>query len=200
MCDVHLCLQGCPEFKKLKWGPPTYFDLLEHCFHNVAVDGSTAFVPGQDEEEEFNEDDEQEDEEEEVQETEYNPMSSSGHKRGSSMSTKSTADSPVKKSKSPMVKVMRQYLNMSAKQSAQRTQYLKKLGSKQEHAEAKLDDSIKQAQQLAKQAGLGESSPEFYAVSHICKDEALMKFFINLETTDGRVAFLRRYCKEKNLD
>ncbi|WVZ60458.1 hypothetical protein U9M48_010475 [Paspalum notatum var. saurae] len=115
-------------------------------------------------------------------------MSSSGRKRGSSTSTRSTADSPVKKSKSPMLKVMKQYLNMSATQSAQRNLYLKQLGRKQEAAEARLEESIIQAQQLAKQAGLDESSSEFYAVSHICKDEALLKFFINLETAlDGQL-------------
>ncbi|WVZ61623.1 hypothetical protein U9M48_011471, partial [Paspalum notatum var. saurae] len=150
--------KGCLELNKLKWGPPEYFDLLEHCFHDVAVDGSK-------DEEELNEDEEQKNEVEELRETENSPMSSSGQKRGSSTSTRSTADSPVKKSKSPM---------------------LKKLGSKQEVAEAKLEDSIKQAQQLAKQAGLDESSSEFYAVSHICKDEALLKFFINMETSEGR--------------
>ncbi|KAJ1256461.1 hypothetical protein BS78_K021000 [Paspalum vaginatum] len=194
--------KGCPEFKKLKWGPPEYFDLLEHCFHDVAVDGSSAFVPGQEEDEALYEDEAQENEEveEELQGTQNSPMSSNGHKRASGTSTRSTADSPIKKSKSPMLKVMKQYLHMSARQSAERNLFLKKLGSKQETAEAKLENAIKKAQQLAKQAGLDESSPEFYAVSHICKDEALMKFFINMETSEGRVAFLRRYYKEKNLD
>jgi hypothetical protein len=160
------------------------------------------FVPGQEEDEAFYEDEAQgyEEEEEELQGTENSPMSSSGHKRSSSTSTRSTADSPIKKSKSPMLKVMKQYLHMSARQSAERNLFLKKLGSKQETAEAKLEDAIKKAQQLAKQAGLDESSSEFYAVSHICNNEALMKFFINMETSEGRVAFLRRYCKEKNLD
>ncbi|WVZ95146.1 hypothetical protein U9M48_040947 [Paspalum notatum var. saurae] len=113
-------------------------------------------------------------------------MSSSGHKRASSTSTRSTADSPIKKRQSPMLKVMKQYLSMSARQSAQRNMFLKELGGKKETAEAKLEDAIKKAQQLAKQAGLDESSPEFYAVSHICKDEALIKFFINMETAEGR--------------
>jgi hypothetical protein len=178
--------QGCPEFKKLKWGPPEYFDLLEHCFHDVAVDGSSAFVPGQEEDEALYEDEAQgyEEEEEELQGTENSPMSSSGHKRASSTSTRSTADSPIKKSKSPMLKVMKQYLHMSARQSAERNLFLKKLGNKQKNAEVKLEAAIKKAQQLAKQAGLDESSPEFYAVSHICKDEALMKFFINMETSE----------------
>ncbi|PUZ43141.1 LOW QUALITY PROTEIN: hypothetical protein GQ55_9G638600 [Panicum hallii var. hallii] len=192
-------IKGCPEFKKLKWRPPEYFDLLEHCFHDVAVDGSSEFVPGQEEDEALYEDEAQgnEEEEEELQGTENSPMSSSGHKRARSTSTRSTADSPIKKSKSPMLKVMKQYLHMSTRQSAERNLFLKKLGNKQENAEAKLEAAIKKAQQLAKQAGLDESSPEFYAVSHICKDEALMKFFINMETSEGRVAFLRRYCKEK---
>ncbi|KAJ1260731.1 hypothetical protein BS78_10G255000, partial [Paspalum vaginatum] len=189
--------QGWPTASNDWWDTKT-----KRCFHDVAVDGSSAFVPGQEEDEALYEDEaqENEEEEEELQGTENSPMSSSGHKRASSTSTRSTADSPIKKSKSPMLKVMKQYLHMSARQSAERNLFLKKLGSKQETAEAKLENAIKKAQQLAKQAGLDESSPEFYAVSHICKDEALMKFFINMETSEGRVAFLRRYCKEKNLD
>ncbi|WVZ91998.1 hypothetical protein U9M48_038097 [Paspalum notatum var. saurae] len=150
-----------------------------------AVDGSSAFVPGQEEDEALYEDEAQENEEEELQGSENSPMSSSGHKKASSTSTRSSADSPIKKSKSPMLKVMKQYLHMSARQSAERNLFLKKLGSKQETAEAKLEDAIRKAQQLAKQPRLDEISPEFYAVSHICKDEALMKFFINMETSEG---------------
>ncbi|WVZ94828.1 hypothetical protein U9M48_040672 [Paspalum notatum var. saurae] len=108
-------IKGCLEFKKLKFGPPEYFDLLEQCFHDVAVDGSTAFVSGEEEEQEIDETEQQEneEEEEELPKNENSPMSSSGMKRGSSTSTRSTADSPIKKSKSPMLKALDGQLDSS---------------------------------------------------------------------------------------
>lgn len=59
--------------------------------------------------------------------------------------------------------------------------------------------NIKLAHQLAKDDGIVEDSVEFFAVSLICKKSELRKFFIDMETTAGRVAFLKRYVKMQKL-
>ncbi|KAI4971609.1 hypothetical protein ZWY2020_002523 [Hordeum vulgare] len=37
-----------PYLRKLQWGPPANEELLEQLFRGYIVDGSTAFVPGDD--------------------------------------------------------------------------------------------------------------------------------------------------------
>ncbi|RLM58300.1 U3 small nucleolar RNA-associated protein 25-like isoform X2 [Panicum miliaceum] len=85
---------------------------MEEMFQDVIVDGSTSFIAGQDAEEEEPEDepedDPAEDPAEQFQDLDQSPMSTNSHKRSSSVSTESTATSPSKKSKSPMVMMMRE--------------------------------------------------------------------------------------------
>ena len=68
-------------------------------FQGVAVDGSSSCIPGEAEPEEEESAFEQEDDD-----IGQSPMSTNSHKRASSTST--TATSPERKTKSPMVKIM----------------------------------------------------------------------------------------------
>ncbi|GJN04601.1 hypothetical protein PR202_ga22164 [Eleusine coracana subsp. coracana] len=101
--------KGHHEWKKLKYGPPKYLPLLEQIFEGVAVDGSTSFVAGQD----FIEAEEDFQEEPDVFEhPQESPMSSGSQKRASSTSTTSTTGtSPVKKSKSLVIKMIREFFS-----------------------------------------------------------------------------------------
>jgi hypothetical protein len=108
-------VQKHPEWKKLRWGPPEYLPELEQIFEGVAVDGSTSCVPGQSNIDDHRAPMEHEDEDsgfEDMEATmEQSPMSSNSRKRASTTST--TAESPSKKSKSPMVKMMKDYISFS---------------------------------------------------------------------------------------
>ena len=82
---------------KLKYDAPPYLVELEEMFHGNTVDGTTAYIPGQD----FYEADEdaEDDGGEDADDFGGTPMSTS--------STISTGASPVKKTRSPMVRIMK---------------------------------------------------------------------------------------------
>ncbi|KAG8065682.1 hypothetical protein GUJ93_ZPchr0004g39919 [Zizania palustris] len=94
--------QKKPYLKKLQCGPPANEDLLDQLFRGYTVDGSTTFVPG---------DDHYQEEEEQVEEDQATPTSSNNQwnrkNKISSSGTTSTCSSPLKKSKSPMVKIVK---------------------------------------------------------------------------------------------
>ncbi|KAI5001764.1 hypothetical protein ZWY2020_026414 [Hordeum vulgare] len=82
-----------PDVRKFKGGNPEYLDMLIELFQGVAVDGSSAYVPlDEDDEEEYDVADDG---------NEESPMSTTSKKRGSSGGEQS-ASSPGKKHKSPM--------------------------------------------------------------------------------------------------
>ena len=118
-------MQKHPDWKKLRHGPPEYIPMLEHIFDGVVVDGSSSFVPGYtNANDQEHEEPEQEMPKQELPpEYTHSPMSTSSRKRTSSTST--TTSSPSKKTKSPMVKMMKEYLSFSSKQQAERNQYFK---------------------------------------------------------------------------
>ncbi|XP_066361103.1 uncharacterized protein [Miscanthus floridulus] len=100
--------EGHSEWKKLRWGWPEYLDQLEQIFHGVAVNGSTSFVVGHSNLEDQRAPLEQE-EEEATEDIDRSPMSTNSCKRASSTST--TCSSPGKKTKSQVVRMMREYMS-----------------------------------------------------------------------------------------
>lgn len=99
--------KGKPWLKKLKYGHPPYLDEFEEMFHGNTVDGTSVYIPGQDfyEIEENDEDNGGHD----ADDVGGTPMSTSTHSlKRPSWSTTSTCTSPNKKSKSPMVRIMKQ--------------------------------------------------------------------------------------------
>ena len=120
-------MQKHPDWKKLRWGPPEYLPELEQIFEGVAVDGSTSCVAGQSNIDDHRAPMEHEDEDNGFEDMEapmeQSPMSSNSRKRASRTST--TAESPSKKSKSPMVRMMKDYISFSSKNAAERNEYLK---------------------------------------------------------------------------
>ncbi|XP_072147984.1 uncharacterized protein [Setaria viridis] len=182
--------EGHPDWKKLRSRPPKYLPMLEQIFEGVAVDGSSSYVAGQSNLDDQRAPVDQEAEEDGFEENEQSPMSSNSRKRASSTST--TGSSPSKKTKSPMVKMMKEYLSFSSKQQAERNQYFKHACTEKQDRKAQLSTSIKHVQQLVLECGLDETSPEYYVVSQICKDDCIREFFINMTTTEGGLAFLRR--------
>lgn len=175
--------------------------MLEQIFQGVAVDGTTAYVPGQasrhDDEEDYEDNDE-------VQEVfqEDSPNTSGSQKRSSSSRT--TATSPRKKSKSPIVRIFSQFLAMNKKQSDERTQFLQQQAAleaeEKRRKEAKKQGDLDHLKQLALEAGVRKGGVEWYALGYLCKDEAMTNLFMDCETEQARVEFLRRFCRDYNLD
>ncbi|KAE8789090.1 hypothetical protein D1007_36779 [Hordeum vulgare] len=79
-----------PNLKKFRKGNPEYIGLLHEMFHEVAVDGTSAYVPGPEDDTKANDDDDDA--------ADGSPMSINTRKRGtSSVDFRSTASSPLKK-------------------------------------------------------------------------------------------------------
>jgi len=97
----------------------------------LGVDGSTAFVPGDDYGEDEGQDAWPQEEEEEFQAT-PSPMgrsSSTQRSKRSFASTSSTLTSPVKKSKSPMVKIVKDIANTFKESVTVNTKQIQKRAS-----------------------------------------------------------------------
>jgi len=116
-------------------GNPEYMDMLIELFQGVAVDGTTAYFPGDEEEEEPDAEEFSVDEGF-VQPSSArlsgddgfnnSPMSTSSRKRGSS-SCDTTATSPGKKSKSPVVKLVRGFMQKFSIESEKSNQLIAEL-------------------------------------------------------------------------
>lgn len=142
---------------------------MEEIFEQVAVDGSSACIPG-----EIIGDgiDEVEDQEEDGKE--YSPMSVSARKRASSTTT--TATSPTKKTKSPMVKVLKGILE----------------NFKEESSADKLAKSMKKALQLAVQSGAPEDSIEYFMATNLFVKAENRKASFNFTTKEARLIWSKR--------
>ncbi|RLN13649.1 hypothetical protein C2845_PM09G17420 [Panicum miliaceum] len=142
----------------------------------MAVDGSSAYFPG--------DGDEDEDGGEEgfvqpgaegfVQPNEgfeNSPMSTNNRKRGSSTAEQSTASSPGKKSKSPVGKLMRGLLNTFSTDSEKSTQLMTELvnrkGNPKENKKSNiLSEELTQCQRLAIKCGATECTVEYFCATH----------------------------------
>nr|XP_034591684.1 uncharacterized protein LOC117853424 [Setaria viridis] len=200
------------ECKKFRYGVPHYIDHLEEMFCDVVVDGSTSFVAGCEEEEDQDVDDVGEDDQYGtdgfVNAYEDSPVSDTNKKRGSSTITKSTATSPGKKSKSPLMKMVSslvEKLTTSDKDdNLLRTvgeNIATSLNEKRQRLNPiqEMGQSVKKCQQLALESGATPESVEFYACRHLFKDPYEREFFCNIPTPEGRLRYLKRFCKENNL-
>ncbi|KAJ1282658.1 hypothetical protein BS78_03G068800, partial [Paspalum vaginatum] len=165
--------QNKPKCKKPKWGATEYLDELHEMFHDILVDGFTSYIPGQ---EEF----------------------SNSRKRSSSHSTRSSAISPSKKSKSPMVNMMKQWMDNWSCAKEETNKILKqrlqdKLAKKNNPA-----SSVKKCQELALECEAAPDSIEFFACAQIFREEYKREFFSNIPTPEARMVFLKRWCQAQN--
>nr|TKV97015.1 hypothetical protein SEVIR_9G468200v2 [Setaria viridis] len=198
------------ECKKFKYGVPEYMDQLEEIFHEVVVDGSTSFIPGAEDKEPGEEDEElpgepgEEDEELPGEQgfpfdCDDSPISTNSRKRVSSTSTRSTATSPGKKSKSPIVQVMDKMLNKWVESDAMHHKILKKKVDEKATKEMKERAELKKCQELALECGAAPDSLEYYACLNIFKDGMHREFLCNIPSPEARLIFLRRWCEEHKM-
>ena len=171
------CVQGNSHWKKLKKGPPDHEDLLQQLFGGIIVDGSGACAPGEElGVDEFAADD---------NETYTSTPSSSVSKRPSHRASDSTATSPKKRTKNPMVKVM-QGIHETLKNNCRISERIM-LG---EH----LDEQIKEVLQIAVRCGAREGSVEHFMATELFKKAENRATFKAFETDEGRLLWLKRHC------
>jgi hypothetical protein len=198
-------LQGHPEWKKLKNGWPEYMDELDQMFDGVAVDGSSAYIPGQivDVDDEDNGGAEEEGAELLDDHSPVTPVTASTNaslKRHNSTST--TAHSPRKigKLKRPTLRTMNRYMANNERIQEERNKYLAvaveaKVKAKQQQDEA-IFENIKLFQHLAKECGVKESDPsKWLAVLRICRDPIARDFFIASDSNEGRLAVIDEFSR-----
>ena len=184
--------------EEVEMGPPGNLDLLEQTFSSSTIDGGGAFVPGDDygAAQEGAEDAwPKEAEEEDFQET---PRSTSSSQKSSGKrsieSTTSTGESPVKKSKSPMVRYVRD-LSITFKQAVQiNSQEMKKRASDKEAF------SVRRCQQLAFECGVEQTSEAVFAMAKMFQDPFQWEFFCGNLTPELRLSYFKKWCREQGLE
>ncbi|CAL4918055.1 unnamed protein product [Urochloa decumbens] len=181
-----------PYLKKLLYGPPANLELLEQLWRGLTVDGSTAFVPGDDYGENEGRDVEAADEDE----FEATPRNTSNQKsKRPFASTQSTLSSPVKKSKSPMVKIVKEIAHSFKESVKVNNMVIQKCAT---HKEA---FSVGRCQELAFECGVERTAESVYAMSKIFETEYQREFFCGpLLTPELRLSYFKKWCRDNNLE
>lgn len=157
------------------------------------MDGSTAFVPGDDYGDNDGQDAGTEDEEEGFQATPTSTQRSLKGKRPLS-STTSTLTSPVKKSKSPMVKIVKDIASTFKESVVANTKQMEK------RANQKAEFSVKRCQELAFECGIERTVDNVYAMSKLFATEFQREFFCGQLTPELRLGFFKKWCRDNNLE
>jgi hypothetical protein len=167
-----------PYLKRLQWGPPGHEDLLDalFIFRGFTVDGSTTFVPGDD----YGQNQEGDAWAEEEEEFQATPTSTSSYRsqRGKrSLSTSSTLTSPVKKSKSPMVKIVKDIASTFKDFVTVNTTQIQKRASE------KAACFVERCQELAFECGIEETIDYIYAMSKMFETKYQRQFFWQIKSS-----------------
>jgi hypothetical protein len=189
-----LFLQGKPYLKKVLKGPPANLDQLEEMFRGNTVDGSTAFVPGDDYGEGHGEELGHESAEAGEDYVQTPRSSSSQMSKRSLASSTSTCDSPVKRSKSPMVRYVKD-ISITFKESVQlnNKEMLKRANDKQA-------SSVKRCQELAFECGIEQTSDHVFAMAKMFKDPFEREFFSGLPSPELMFNYFKKWCRDQNLE
>lgn len=202
-------MQGHPDWKKLKYGPPENEDFMTQMFEHIAVDGSTSCAPG-----ELYDVDNHETEVDGIDGVDFgtfeadcdaqydefaSPFASGSKstqsKRGVSTQSKKRAsptvvNSPLKRSKNPMVKVMNKIhntleinCNISNKVMLGEYRY----------------ESIKQCMEWAVECGATEGSLEHFMATQLFVKAEHRDVFKSFKTNEGRLLWLKRHCAKDGL-
>lgn len=149
-------------------------------FQNIAVDGSSSCIPGEQMTEGYNGD--------QGDVGNGSPERTLPAKR--SNSTITTASSPKKRTKSPMVKVMKgiwetMQANCVVAQKAMQGDYT--------------FGSVQECMRLAVESGAVEGSDEHFMAGKLFVKTEHRAVFLSLTTKEARLAWLKRWCQEKKM-
>lgn len=198
-CIIHIIIilllyfgQGHAAWRKLKYGPPDNLSKLEIMFEHTAIDGSTSIVPGE------HMDDEGDIGEEGGDEADVSPLSVSNNKRSSNSTA--TVSSPKKKIKSPMVRIMKgMYEEMKETNAATQKAMQEKVVQAEKVLQEK-KDSITKCMSLAVESGAFDGSGEHFMAGTLFVKEEHRQVFLTITISPGRLAFLKRWCRAKNVE
>ncbi|CAD6248081.1 unnamed protein product [Miscanthus lutarioriparius] len=182
--------------KKLLTSPPANEDLLDELFRGYTVDGTTVFVPGDDYGDNEGQDARIEDDKEEEFVQTPTSRSSQRSQRGKRAlnSTTSTMTSPVKRSNSPMMKIVKDIASTFNESVAANTKQIQK------RANDKAAFSIKRCQELAFECGVEKTVDSVYAMSKMFEIEYQMEFFYGQLTPELRLGYFKKWCRDNNLE
>ncbi|XP_025821632.1 uncharacterized protein LOC112897534 [Panicum hallii] len=190
---------GHPEWKKLQSGWPIYLDELDRMFMGVAVDGSSSYVPGDEDPVDVTPNDEEEDSEDDHG---LQTPQSTGSKRtrDSSQSVRSTATSPNKKTKSPAVRAMVSQMQLHNEIQTQRNVAMEGFMSKRlqvkQAEEAKMEKQFDTIMEAARDCGVTEDNAQLWiGVLKIAQDKGASYFFLR-SLPHGRKALIEHYARE----
>ena len=158
------------------------------------MDGSTAFVPGDDYGQNQGQDAGAEEEEEEFQGTPTSTSNQRSQRGKRSISTSSTLTSPLKKSKSPMVKIVKDIANTYKESVTANTKQMQKC------ANEKAAYSVKRCQELAFECGVEKTVDSVYAMSKMFETEYQREFFCGLLTPELRLGYFKKWRRDNNLE
>ncbi|CAL4994125.1 unnamed protein product [Urochloa decumbens] len=173
--------KGHGEWKKLRFGPPENLNELELMFQNIAVDGSSSCIPGEQMIDTY-----EGDGNDDRDVGDGSPMTTHTGKRAGSATT--TATSPRKRTKSPMVKVMKgiwetMQQNCAVAQKALQGDFT--------------FDSVQQCMRLVVECGAAEGTDEHWMACKLFVKSEHRAVFLSLTTNEARLEFLKRWCREK---
>ncbi|XP_037474192.1 uncharacterized protein LOC119350475 [Triticum dicoccoides] len=196
-------IKSRPNLKKFRKGNPEYIGLLHEMFHEVAVDGTSAYVPGTADDTEANDDDDDED---------GSPMSTSTCKRGaSSVDFRSTASSPLKKikmnmengkTKGPFLRTLKEITTRMDKEAETSNTILQAIvdqGKEKAKRSEERKVAVATCQQLTIECGAAEESIEYFVACDLFKDKHNRFVFQNMKTPEARLIWLKRWCKAKKM-
>ncbi|CAM0144831.1 unnamed protein product [Urochloa decumbens] len=208
-------IKSRPNLKKFRKGNPEYIGLLHEMFHEVAVDGTSAFVPGIGNDIETNDDDDDED---------GSPMSNNTRKsRTNSADFRSTATSPSKKLKSgnrgtmpdadnspptngktkgPFLRTFKEITTRMDKEAETSNTILQAIvdeGKEKAKRSEERKVAVATCQQLAIECGATEESIEYFVACDLFKDKHNRFVFQNMKTPQARLIWLKRWCKAKKM-
>ena len=155
------------------------------------MDGSSAFVPRDDYGESQGQDEESE---EDFQTTPRSTSTQRSQKGKRSLSTSSTLSSPVRKSKSPMVKAVTDIASTYKESIAINTKEMQK------RAIEKAACSVERCQELAFECGVERTVEAVYAMSKMFETKYQREFFCGKLTRDLRLGYFKKWCRDNNME
>lgn len=155
-------------------------------FEGVAVDGSSSCILG-----EIMADMDDGAQEQDLLYGAESPMSTSSFKRPSSTNT--SANSPKRRGKGPLVKIMNGMRDIM-QQTANVAQKAMQQTSKQEELRS---EAVKAVMRLAVESGARPGTDEHFMASKLFIKAEHRDVFLTLENSEDRLVWLKRWCKEK---